>query len=421
MSLPPLVPATGSLSADDLGRYSRQVILGELGIDGQRRLAAARVLVIGAGGLGSPVLLYLAAAGVGTLGVVDSDDVETSNLHRQVIHSTAAVGRPKVDSAADAITALNPGVQVRRHRLRLTADTLAGLLPDYDLVVDGSDNFPTRYLVNDGCAAAGKPLVWGSVLGFAAQVAVFWAGVNGGVQLRDVFPEPPAAGEVPSCAEAGVVGAVCAQAGSVMAMETVKLITGIGRTLLGRVLVIDALAGRWDEVPVRGGAAAAGGTVPTGPAGEKATDEGGPTPAGTPDTGGSADDARTSPERPAPSATPAGAGTPSGEGRDVILPGADGYLLLDVRSPAEVAERPVRGARNVPLAELLAAPPDLPSDRPVLVICRSGARAAIAAESLRARGRTDVRVLDGGLLALDAAVAAGVQGSASLNPTCELA
>lgn len=367
MTLPPLLPPSGDLDADGLARYSRQLILGEIGVTGQRRLAAARVLVIGAGGLGSPVLLYLAAAGVGTLGVVDFDRVEKSNLHRQVIHRDADVGRPKVDSAADAVATLNPTVTVRRHDLRLTEDTVAGLLADYDLVIDGADNFPTRYLVNDACVAAGKPLVWGSVLGFAAQVAVFWdAAPDGrGVQLRDVFPEPPPAGSVPSCAEAGVVGALCAQAGSVMAMEAIKLITGLGRPLLGRILVIDALAGRWDQLDVRRASGDAATTAAPPVAAPPAN-----------------------PSEPAPT-------------REIDLPEAGAMFLLDVRGPDEFAAERVPGSVNVPLPDLLeGALEDVPGDRPILVICRSGRRAEVAAASLEARGYRDVRVLAGGLLAL---------------------
>ncbi len=366
MTLPPLVPPVGELDADGLARYSRQLILGEVGVTGQRSLAAARVLVIGAGGLGSPVLLYLAAAGVGTIGVVDFDRVEKSNLHRQVIHSDADIGRPKVDSAADAVAALNPTITVHRHALRLTADTIDELLADYDLVLDGADNFPTRYLVNDACVAAGKPLVWGSVLGFAAQVAVFWDAAPGdeGVQLRDVFPEPPAADTVPSCAEAGVVGALCAQAGSVMAMEAIKLITGIGRPLLGRVLVIDALAGRWDQVEIRRSS-----RRPTAPAPV-------PVPA-PPDACGSA------------------------VSTTVSLPEAGTMFLLDVRGPDEFAAQRVPGSVNIPLPDLLEGALDgVPNDEPILVICRSGQRAEVAAASLDARGYRDVRVLAGGLLAL---------------------
>lgn len=376
VSLPPLVPASGHLTADDLARYSRQLVLPELGVTGQRRLAAARVLVIGAGGLGSPVLLYLAAAGVGTIGVVDSDRVETSNLHRQVIHATDSVGAPKVVSVAQALRAQNPSVAVQPHDLRLTDVNADDLIDGYDLVIDGADNFATRYLVNDACVRLGKPLVWGSVLGFAAQVSVFWdaAPEGRGLQLRDVFPEPPAPGTVPSCAEAGVVGAVCAQAGSVMAMEAVKLITGLGRPLLGRVLIIDTLAGRFDEVPVRRSTQAPARPrrvrQPRGSACESA-------------------------------AVPAACDVPTPAPRRVRLPEATSRLLLDVRSPAEFATEHVPGSLNVPLPTLLdGTGPALVVDEPTLVICRSGARAEIAAESLIARGFTDVQVLEGGLLAL---------------------
>ena len=363
MTMPPLVPPTGGLDADALARYSRQLILGEIGVTGQRSLAAARVLVIGAGGLGAPVLLYLAAAGIGTIGVVDFDLVEKSNLHRQVVHRDTDIGRPKVDSAADAVAALNPSVTVCAHHVRLDRDTAGDLLAGYDLVVDGSDNFATRYLVNDACVAAGKPLVWGSVLGLAAQVAVFWdaAPDGSGVQLRDVFPEPPPDGSVPSCAEAGVIGALCGQAGSVMAMEAIKLITGTGRPLLGRVLVIDALAGRWDQVEVRRSDPAPGGSVPV------------------------AD------PRPVPTVSPI----------EVGLPVAGSMFLLDVRRPDEFAAERVAGSVNLPLPDLLAGDLDgVPDDEPILVICRSGRRAEVAAASLEAHGYRDVRVLAGGLDAL---------------------
>lgn len=386
MTLPPLVPAVGVLNADDLARYSRQLVLPELGVTGQRRLAAAKVLVVGAGGLGSPVLLYLAAAGVGTIGVVDSDRVERSNLHRQVIHTDASVGLPKVMSAARTLRAQHPSITVQPHELRLNADNADALIAGYDLVIDGADNFPTRYLVNDTCVRFGKPLVWGSVLGFAAQVSVFWdAAPDGrGIELRDVFPEPPAAGTVPSCAEAGVVGAVCAQAGSVMAMEAIKLITGLGRSLLGRVLVLDALAGRFDEVPVR-----RSGRAPARARPEAAADS-------------------SSGWSPGPEAcTPATTAAP----RTLQLADGGGAVLLDVRNPDEFATERISGSVNLPLPALLdgsgplrlsGSGPSLPTDEPILVICRSGARAEIAAASLTARGYSQVHVLEGGLLALSA-------------------
>lgn len=375
MPLDPLVAPGRSLSVEELGRYSRQVILPELGLDGQRRLASARVLVVGAGGLGSPALLYLAAAGVGTIGIVDSDAVEASNLHRQVIHPTAALGRPKVASAAAAIGALNPNVVVVPLETRLDAGNIDQLVAGYDVVLDGADNFPTRYLVNDACARAGVPLVWGSVLGFSAQVAVFWDAAPGGegVQLRDVFPVPPAPGTVPSCAEAGVIGAVCGQVGSVMAGEAIKLITGIGEPLLGRLLVIDVLRGRWDEVPLRRSPARAARPAPENPDAEASAC--------------------------AVAARPASAGVDPGPGAPALA--GDGEVLLDVRSPAEFAEYALPGSVNVPLQAVLAGElPDLPGGRGVLVICRSGARAEVAAAALTARGIPGVRVLAGGLLGL---------------------
>jgi len=386
MILPPLVAATGELSVDDFARYSRQLVLPEFGVTGQRRVAAAKVLVIGAGGLGSPVLLYLAAAGVGTIGIVDSDLVELSNLHRQVVHATASVGASKVDSAGDAVTALNPSVTVRRHQVRLDATDADRLIAQYDLVIDGSDNFPTRYLVNDACVRAGKPLVWGSVLGFAAQVAVFWAAAPGGrgVELRDVFPEAPAPGTVQSCAEGGVIGAVCAQAGSVMAMEAIKLITGTGRPLLGRILVIDALGGRWDEVAVR--------RSPAPPATATSVPRDSLDPSQSPveeEVARRASDKTSHPHRDHQPPSQIG------------LPARDGTILLDVRTPDEFADDPIPGSVNVPLPALLSGDDEgLPTDSAILVICRTGARAEVAAQSLIARGFGDVRVLNGGLDAL---------------------
>jgi len=351
------------LTPAELARYSRQIVLPEVGLAGQRRLAAGRVLVMGAGGLGSPALLYLAAAGVGTIGVVDSDTVELSNLHRQVIHPTTAVGTSKVASAAAALAGLNPAVEVVTYPVRLNDSNVDEVVAGWDVVLDGTDNFPTRYLVNDACVRAGVPLVWGSVLGFAAQVAVFWPAAPGGVQLRDLFPTPPAPGTVPSCAEAGVIGAVCGQVGSIMAGEAIKLVTGIGRPLLGRVLVIDVLEGRWDEVPLL----PAEGPVPS-------------------DAPAAACDL--APEAVTPSAQPS---------EDLA---GDDVVLLDVREPGEFAGVHLAGSVNVPLADLLAGQgPDLPQHRRIVVVCRSGRRAEVAAAALQARGLADVRVLEGGLLA----------------------
>ncbi len=379
MPLPPLVDVGPPLTAAQVARGSRHLLLPGLGVDGQRRLRNARVLVVGAGGLGTPVLQYLAAAGVGTIGVVDDDVVDVTNLQRQVVHGTADVGRPKVESARDALAALDPDVRVIAHAVRLDESNVDEVLRGYDVVVDGTDNFPTRYLVNDACVRLGVPEVWGSVLRYDAQTTVFWGRPPAGVpavQLRDLFPAPPPPDTVPSCAEAGVLGALCGQVGSVMATEVVKLVTGLGEPLLGRVLVVDALRGRWSEVPLVGAA-------------------------------------RPASQADQPSATP----SPSSQVAPVRLLDADvprisaadladrlaadpATLLVDVRDAAEVAAVAIPGATHVPLARVLdgSAVPDLPRDRPVLVVCQVGARSLVAARFLRAEGVDAVNV-DGGVLA----------------------
>lgn len=372
MHVPPLVEPGPPLTAAQVARGSRHLLLPGLGVDGQRRLRNARVLVVGAGGLGAPVLQYLAAAGVGTIGVVDDDVVDVTNLQRQVVHGTADVGRPKVDSARDAIASLDPDVDVVVHALRLTEENVDDVLRGYDLVVDGTDNFPTRYLVNDTCVRLGVPEVWGSVLRYDAQTTVFWgrppAGVDvRAVQLRDLFPSPPPPDTVPSCAEAGVLGALCGQVGSVMATEAVKLLTGLGEPMLGRVLVVDALRGRWSEVPL----------VPSAPA---------PAPTPSPPV---------RPSRPlddVPSVTAAELAA--------RLAADPGTVLVDVREAAELAVVAVPGATHVPLAHVLdgSGVGDLPRDRPVLVVCQVGARSLLAARSLRAAGVDAVNV-EGGVLA----------------------
>lgn len=254
MRLAPLVAPSSELSGDELARTARQRRLPELGEIGQRRLAASSVAVLGAGGLGAPALQYLAAAGVGTIGIVDADAVEPSNLHRQVIHGIGDVGDRKTASAARSLRSLAPEVTVIEHDERLDEANAARLLGGYDLVLDGADNFATRYAVADACVALGLPLIWGSVLRFDAQLSVFWSAPPApadGITLRDVFPEPPPAGSVPSCAEAGVLGALCGVVGSMMATEAIKLITGIGDVLLGRLVVVEALTMRVSEVPLR--------------------------------------------------------------------------------------------------------------------------------------------------------------------------
>ena len=367
MPLPALVDPGPPLTPAQLARGSRHVLLAELGVDGQRRLRNARVLVVGAGGLGAPVLQYLAAAGVGTLGIVDDDTVEVSNLQRQVIHRTADVGRAKVDSARDAVGALDPDIRVVVHRTRLTSENVDDILRSYDVVVDGTDNFPTRYLVNDACVRLGLPEVWGSVLRFDAQTTVFWG--RAGVQLRDLFPTAPAPDEVPSCAEAGVLGALCGQVGSIMATEVVKLVTGTGEPLLGRVLVVDALRGRWTEVPL----------------------------VGRPD--------------PDPTATPSLEALPMSDVPVITAAelvrrladreaGSDDFLLIDVREPAEHAQAAIPGAVLVPLGTVFdgSALAALPRDREIVVHCEVGGRSLTAARILRDAG-FDAANVDGGIRA----------------------
>ncbi len=249
MSLPPLVEPADELTIDEVRRYSRHLIIPEVGMDGQKRLKNAKVLVIGAGGLGSPALLYLAAAGVGTLGVVEFDTVDESNLQRQIIHGQSDIGRPKADSARDSINEVNPYVNVVVHDERLDNDNVLQIFEQYDLIVDGTDNFATRYMVNDAAVLLGKPYVWGSIFRFDGQVSVFWA--EHGPCYRCLYPEPPPPGMVPSCAEGGVLGVLCASVGAAQVTEAIKLLTGIGEPSLGTLNIYEALELSWRRLKVR--------------------------------------------------------------------------------------------------------------------------------------------------------------------------
>ena len=237
------------LTQEEILRYSRHLIMPEVGMEGQQKLKAARVLLVGTGGLGSPLALYLAAAGVGTLGVVDFDVVDETNLQRQIIHGTSDVGRPKIESARDRLAEINPNVRVIAHETRLTSENALEIMRDYDIVADGTDNFPTRYLVNDACALLGKPNVYGSIFRFEGQVSVFWA--RKGPCYRCLFREPPPPGMVPSCAEGGVLGVLPGIIGTLQASEVIKLILEIGQPLIGRMQLFDALAFRWRELKLR--------------------------------------------------------------------------------------------------------------------------------------------------------------------------
>ncbi len=375
MSFPPLVEPGPPLTAAERGRHARHLLVAEVGEPGQRRLRAARVLVVGAGGLGSPVLLYLAAAGVGTLGIADDDTVAVSNLARQVVHGSADVGRAKVDSATESVHRLDPGVLVETYGRLVDPAAAAALVASFDVVVDGTDTFDSRYLVADACTAAGVPHVWGSVLRLDGQVSVFWAGH--GPVYRDVFPVPPPAGSVPSCAEGGVVAAVCGAVGSVLALEVVKLVCGIGEPLVGRVLVLDGLASRWREVPVRLPAPV---VRPLASAVARA-----PVPAGVADRA----------DGPVRAEVPVEVLAARLEARDR---GLDDFTLVDVREPAERAINDIPGAVGIPLGEFAAgrAAARIPAGRPVVLYCHHGVRSAHALDLLVAAGVPDVAHVPGG-------------------------
>lgn len=376
VSLKPLVDPAGELTPAEVERYSRHLIIPEIGVVGQRRLKNAKVLVIGAGGLGSPALLYLAAAGVGTLGIIDDDSVDLSNLQRQVIHGVADVGRPKIESARDAVAALNPLVEVRLHNVRLDASNALDLFKDYDLILDGADNFATRYLVNDAAAILGKPYVWGSIFRFDGQVSVFWE--KHGPTYRDLYPEAPPAGSVPSCGEGGVFGMLCAAVGSLMVTEAVKLITGVGRSLLGRVALFDALGGSWREIRVSKDPA-------TEPITELTDYEAfcGITPAVSVDTEHTV------------TATQLATMLASRKA------GLKDFELVDVRETGEHDIVSIEGSVLIPQGRILAgeAWAELPQDKDIVFHCKAGTRSANVLEAARKAGYQRVSHLDGGILA----------------------
>lgn len=249
MSLPPLVSDAADLSVDEVRRYSRHLIIPDVGMSGQKRLKNAKVLCVGAGGLGSPALMYLAAAGVGTLGIVEFDTVDESNLQRQIIHGQSDIGRSKAESARDSVKEINPYVQVNLHEMRIDSSNVMELFAQYDLIVDGTDNFATRYLVNDACVLLNKPYVWGSIYRFDGQASVFWS--EHGPCYRCLYPEPPPPGMVPSCAEGGVLGVLCASIGSIQVTEAIKVLTGTGDPLVGSLMVYDALEMTYRKIKVR--------------------------------------------------------------------------------------------------------------------------------------------------------------------------
>ncbi|MFI7002670.1 adenylyltransferase/sulfurtransferase MoeZ [Nocardia sp. NPDC050175] len=377
-SLPPLVEPAAELTKDEVARYSRHLIIPDLGVDGQKRLKNAKVLVIGAGGLGSPALLYLAAAGVGTLGIVEFDEVDASNLQRQIIHGESDIGRPKADSARDSILEINSGIEVRLHKIRLEPENAVELFVDYDLIVDGTDNFATRYLVNDAAVLAGKPYVWGSIYRFEGQVSVFWedAPDGRGINYRDLYPEAPPPGMVPSCAEGGVLGVLCASIGSVMVTEAIKLITGIGEPLLGRLMVYDALDMNYRTIKLRRD------------------------PERQPITELIDYEAFCGVVSEEGQAAAADSTVTARELKDLLDAGKD-IELIDVREPVEWDIVHIEGAKLIPKDRILSgeALSELPQNRPIVLHCKTGVRSAEALAALKRAGFSDATHLQGGVIA----------------------
>ncbi len=384
MSLPPLVEPTDELTIDEVRRYSRHLIIPDVGMTGQKRLKNAKVLVIGAGGLGSPALMYLAAAGVGTLGVVDFDEVDESNLQRQVIHGQGDIGRPKAVSAMESVAEVNPYVHVVVHQERLDNDNVMRIFADYDLIVDGTDNFATRYLVNDAAVLLGKPYVWGSIYRFDGQASVFWA--EHGPCYRCLYPEPPPPGMVPSCAEGGVLGVLCASIGSIQVTEAIKLLTGIGNPLLGRVMIYDALAMEYRTLGVRKDPdCAVCGENPTVTELIDYEDF----------CGGVSDEA-------------ADAAVDSTIGVTILETwlkerenGDRSFVLVDVREPNEYEINKIPGSVLIPKGEFLdgSALAKLPSDRQVVLHCKTGIRSAEALAVVKGAGFADAVHVGGGVAA----------------------
>jgi adenylyltransferase/sulfurtransferase len=379
-SLPPLVEPAALLTLDEVKRYSRHLIIPEIGMTGQKRLKNARVLVVGAGGLGSPALLYLAAAGVGTLGVIDFDVVDESNLQRQIIHGQSDIGRLKAESARDSVAEINPFVTVQVHTEALSNDNVMEIFSGYDLIVDGTDNFATRYMVNDACVLLGKPYVWGSIYRFDGQASVFWA--EHGPCYRCLYPDPPPPGMVPSCAEGGVLGVLCASIGSIQVTEAIKLLTGTGDSLAGRLMIYDALEMTYRTVRVRKDP-------------ECAICGKHPTITGLIDydafCGALSDDA----------AAAASGSTITATELKEMLDRKDDIFLIDVREPNEYEIVSIPGATLIPKDQFLTgvALEKLPQDKRIVLHCKSGARSAEALAVVKNAGFSDAVHVGGGVLA----------------------
>jgi molybdopterin/thiamine biosynthesis adenylyltransferase/rhodanese-related sulfurtransferase len=380
VSLPPLVAPAADLSVDEVKRYSRHLIIPEVGMTGQKRLKNAKVLCVGAGGLGSPALLYLAAAGVGTLGIIDFDVVDESNLQRQIIHGQSDIGRPKAQSARDSIAEINPYIQVNLHERALDTDNALEIFSQYDLIVDGTDNFATRYLVNDACVLLGKPYVWGSIYRFDGQASVFWA--EHGPCYRCLYPEPPPPGMVPSCAEGGVLGVLCASIGSIQVNEAIKVITGIGEPLAGRLMIYDALEMSYRTVRVRKDPECA--ICGKNPSITALIDYDAFCGAVSADAQEAAADS-----------------TITATDLKEMLDREDNIFLIDVREPNEYEILSIPGATLIPKDQFLtgSALERLPQDKRIVLHCKSGARSAEVLAVVKNAGFADAVHVGGGVLA----------------------
>jgi sulfur-carrier protein adenylyltransferase/sulfurtransferase len=380
VSLPPLVEPAESLTIDEVRRYSRHLIIPDIAMAGQKRLKNAKVLCIGAGGLGSPALMYLAAAGVGTLGIVDFDVVDESNLQRQIIHGQSDIGRSKAESARDSVLEINPLVTVNIHEERLDSSNVMEIFAEYDLIVDGTDNFATRYLVNDACVLLHKPYVWGSIYRFDGQASVFWA--DHGPCYRCLYPEPPPPGMVPSCAEGGVLGVLCGSIGAIQVTEAIKLLTGVGDALLGSLMVYDALSMEYRKIKVRKDPnCAVCGEHPT--VTELIDYEA--------FCGVVSDEAQQA---------AAGSTITAAELKDLLDSDKPVYLV-DVREPAEYEIVSIPGATLIPKDEILRgdALAALPQDKQIVMYCKTGVRSAETLAAVKNAGFADAVHVQGGVTA----------------------
>jgi molybdopterin/thiamine biosynthesis adenylyltransferase/rhodanese-related sulfurtransferase len=384
VKLPPLVEPADSLSVDEVIRYSRHLIIPEYGMAGQKRLKNAKVLCVGAGGLGSPALMYLAAAGVGTLGIVEFDTVDVSNLQRQIIHGQSDIGRSKAESARESVREINPLINVNIHELRLDSSNVMDLFSQYDLIVDGTDNFATRYLVNDAAVLLGKPYIWGSIYRFEGQASVFWA--EYGPCYRCLYPEPPPPGMVPSCAEGGVLGVLCASIGSIQVTEAIKVLTGLGEPLVGRLMTYDALEMNYRTLKIRKDPNCA---------------LCGPNPTVTELIDYEAFCGTISEEAAEAAAGSTITATELKAKLDERAAGKRDFLLVDVREPGEYEIVNIPGAVLIPKGRILdgTALAEMPHDKPIILHCKSGVRSAECLAALKGAGFADATHVAGGVLA----------------------